>query len=113
MFRMKWPEGYRCFRCRHDAYYVTTTRTSPLFECRRCGCQTTLTVGTIFEKTHTGLTTWFAAIYLVGQDTNVRTAHVSEQLEINYDTAWSMVRKIRRAIANPECVASAPRFDIG
>ncbi len=113
LFRLKWPEGFRCAKCRHTAYYVITTRTYPLYECKRCGRQTTLTVGTIFEKTHTDITTWFAAIYLLVQETEVRTARIADQLDINYETAWSMVRKIRQAIANPQCVASAPRLDIG
>lgn len=110
LYKMKWPDGYRCAKCRHAAYYVILTRNYPLYECRRCGNQTTLTVGTIFEKTHTDLTTWFAAIYLVVQDRQASTAQISNQLDLNYETAWTMARKIRTALANPRCIASAPAF---
>jgi transposase-like protein len=110
LYNMKWPEGFQCSKCRHTAYYVIVTRNYPLYECRRCGNQTTLTVGTILEKTHTDITTWFAAIFLVVQDKQVSTAQIAKQLEISYQTAWSMVWKIRMALANPRCIASAPKF---
>lgn len=108
LYKMKWPEGYRCSRCRHDDCYTLTTRNHPFYECKNCGNQTSLTVGTIFEKTRTDITVWFAAIYIVGQDKDVTTAAIANKLEINYETAWTMVRKIRKALASPECIANAP-----
>lgn len=110
LYRMKWPEGYRCSKCLHDAFYVIMSRGYPLYECKKCGHQTTLTVGTIFEKTRTDITIWFGAIFLVVQDINVPTASIANELDINYETAWTMVSKIRKALANPRCIASAPRL---
>ena len=110
LFDMKWPTGFRCSKCRHTAYYVILTRKQPLYECRKCGNQTTLTVGTIFEKTHTDITIWFAAIFLAVQEPRIPTAEIANQLEINYQTAWAMVRKIRTSLANPCCIQNAPRL---
>lgn len=109
---MKWPAGYRCSKCGNPAYYVIVTRNHPLYECRKCGNQSSLTVGTIFEKTHTDITVWFAAIYMVDQDHRISTAEIANQLEISYQTAWAMARKIRMSLANPRCIESAPRLGL-
>ncbi|RAV19577.1 transposase [Paenibacillus contaminans] len=110
LFRMKWPEGFQCSKCRHDDYYVITTRKHPLYECKLCGNQTTLIVGTIFEKTRTDITIWFAAIYLAVQEKSLSTAMIANELEISYQTAWAMMRKIRQALASPKCIANAPKL---
>jgi len=111
LYRMKWPEGYRCPKCGHDSRYAITTRNHPLYECRRCGTQTSLTVGTIFEKSHIGITVWFAAIYAATQNRGVSTADISKELDLDYQTAWSMMKKIRGALSSPLCVAHAPSLD--
>lgn len=51
LFRMKWPHGFKCPKCGHDQAYEIKTRRLPLYECAQCKRQTTVTVGTIFEKT--------------------------------------------------------------
>jgi hypothetical protein len=33
--------------------------------CRQCGCQVSVTAGTIFERTRTPLGTWFAAMWFL------------------------------------------------
>ena len=111
LYKMKWPEGYRCSKCRHDACYAIKTRNYPLYECKNCEYQTTLTVGTIFEKTRTDLTLWFAAIFFLYENQNVSTASIASELDIDYRTAHAMVRKIRAALANPMCIAAAPSLE--
>lgn len=101
LYKMKWSEGFCCPICQHDACYVITTRKSPLYECKNCDHQTTLTVNTIFEKTRTDLTVWFAAIFLVAHDKRgVSATLVAKELEISYQTAWTMMQKIRKAMAD-------------
>ena len=110
LYKMKWPEGFRCSKCQHGDCYPITTRNHPFYECKKCGNQSSLTVGTIFEKTRTDITIWFAAIFLVVQDESVSTALIADELEISYQTAWTMVRKIRKALADPRCVSHAPKL---
>lgn len=101
LYKMKWPEGFRCPKCQHDACYAITTRHNPLYECKKCDHQTTLTVDTIFEKTRTDLTVWFAAIFLVAHDKRgVSATLIAKELEISYQTAWTMMQKIRKAMAD-------------
>ena len=58
LFHLKWPNGYKCEKCGHEHCYITETRKLNIYECRKCRYQSTVTVGTIFEKTRTPLTKW-------------------------------------------------------
>ncbi|WP_350340519.1 transposase [Paenibacillus hexagrammi] len=49
LFRLKWPDGFRCPRCENSSFYVVKTRRIPLYECQKCRHQTTVTSGTIME----------------------------------------------------------------
>src|SRR3974377_1401925 len=49
LFRLRWPEGFRCPRCQHDQAYFQRTRN--LYHCRGWGYQASLTAGTVFHKT--------------------------------------------------------------
>lgn len=97
LFQMRWPEGFLCPKCGHERYYEIKTR--HLFECTKCHYQTSVSAGTIMEKTRTELRVWFWAIYLVAHDKRGRSAiSVSEELNISYKTAWLMLHKIRKAM---------------
>ena len=101
LYNMKWPNGFECPRCSHDSAYVTKTRRHPIYECRSCRHQTTVTVGTIFERTRTPLRKWFLAIFFMSQDKRgVSALHLSRQLGISYETAWTMQHKIRKAMCD-------------
>jgi transposase-like protein len=49
LFRLRWPQGFRCPRCQHGAAYFHRTR--HLYHCKACGYQASLTAGTVFHKT--------------------------------------------------------------
>ncbi len=96
--KARWPKGFVCPRCAHTRAYRRSTRR--LLECAGCGYQASLTAGTIFHKTRTPLLKWFWAIYLVSQDKGgVSALRLAKQLELGYKTAWSMLHKIRNAMA--------------
>jgi hypothetical protein len=47
--RARWPLGFRCESCGHDAAYSHKRRL--IEECRACGKQHSILAGTIFEQT--------------------------------------------------------------
>ena len=99
LYKMKWPQGYCCPKCKHDKAYEIKTRKLPLYECVNCEHQTTVIAGTIFEKTRTDLLKWFWAILLIAQDKRgVSATYLSEELGIAYQTAWTIQHKIRKAM---------------
>lgn len=96
LFAAKWPDGFRCPRCDHPHYYEVASRGRPLFECRSCSRQTSLTAGTVLEGTRTPLTKWFQAIYLL--QIGISAKLLAELIEVTYKTAWLINHKLRHAI---------------
>jgi hypothetical protein len=47
---------------------ISPCRSPRIFECAKCGHQHSITAGTVFHKTHTGLRKWFIAAYRIGHD---------------------------------------------
>src|SRR5579875_2123616 len=96
---LRWPDGYRCPRCQHRKHYPLDAR--HLYQCAACGYQTSVTAGTLFHKSHIPLRKWFWAIYLLTQDKRgVSASYLSRTLPLRYETAWFMLHKIRRAMAD-------------
>ena len=101
LFRARWPGGFRCQSCGHDDAYRLRTRL--VYECTGCGRQHSLLAGTMFEQTKTGLARWFLAIYLVTSSKGgISAMALKRQLGFgSYQTAWSWLHKIRKAMIRP------------
>ena len=84
--RLRWPEGFRCPVCGGDQAWQTSTRH---WKCAGCGRKTSVTAGTIFHRTRTPLSTWFAAIWLVTSQKNGASAqNLHDMLGLgSYETA--------------------------
>lgn len=94
----RWPQGFVCPRCGQGKASRITTR--HLLQCAACDYQASLTAGTILHKTRTPLVKWFWAIWLVAQDKGgISAMRLSKHLEVSYRTAWTMLHKLRKAMA--------------
>jgi transposase-like protein len=100
LFRMRWPNGYKCPKCGHDQAYYHAARC--LYHCKSCGHRASLTAGTIFHKTRVPLRKWFWMIFLMSrQKSGISMLSMQEMLEIkSYKTVWVMGHKIRKAMAD-------------
>lgn len=98
----RWPDGYRCPRCGHDAALELPGRL--LWRCRGCAYDTSVTAGTILHRTRTPLARWFWAAYLVTTHTpGLSAVQLQRQLGLaRYETAWVMLHKLRRAMVRPD-----------
>ena len=97
LFQRRWPNGFACPRCGGIEYYFISTRN--LYECRYCRHQSSLTAGTVMEKTQTSLRVWFFLIFLMAnQRTGLSVLGASRVLGIPYDRAWRICHKIRGAM---------------
>lgn len=95
----RWPDGIRCPHCGSKDFYGRL-RHRRTYQCRRCRRFTSPTAGTIFHKTRMPLHAWFLAIFCVAFDKRGLSAlQLSEQIGADYDTAWAMLQRIRRAMA--------------
>ena len=72
--------------------------------CRACGRQSTVTAGTIFDKTRTPLRVWLAAAwYLTNQKQGVSALGLQRVLGLgSYQTTWTMLHRFRRAMVRPD-----------
>ena len=102
LVRARWPAGFCCTGCGHDQAWSHKKRL--IEECTACGKQHSILAGTIFEQTKTGLATWFLAIYLVTSSKGgISAMELKRQMGFgSYQTAWSWLHKIRKAMVRPE-----------
>jgi transposase-like protein len=111
LFQARWPEGFRCAGCGHDQAWALKSRL--VYECAACGRQHSLLAGTIFEQTKTGLARWFLAIFLVTSSKGgIAATELQRQMGFgSYQTAWSWLHKIRRAMVAPGRLPLAARVE--
>ena len=112
LFRARWPDGFRCTGCGHDRAWAMRSRL--VDECAACGKQHSLLAGTIFEQTKTGLARWFLAIYLVTSSKGgIAAMELKRQMGFgSYQTAWTWLHKIRRAMVRPERERLTERVEV-
>ena len=94
---LRWPSGFVCPACRHHGgWRLGDSR----FMCSGCERRTSVTAGTIFDRTRTPLTVWFTATWLfaTGKD-GISALSVKRTLEIgSYPTAWAMLHRLRSVL---------------
>jgi hypothetical protein len=95
---LRWPDGFVCPKCDHQEDPTRLTRWRLM--CRRCKFQSSVTAGTIFDKTRTELRIWFAGIwYVTNQKQGVNALGLQRVLGLgSYETAWTMLHRLRRAM---------------
>ena len=100
LLQLRWPDGFRCPRC--GCPESTLVRTT-LLRCGACRHQASVTAGTIFQDTRTPLRVWFQAMWWVTTQKNGASAlGLQRVLGLpRYDTAWTMMHKLRRAMVRP------------
>jgi len=100
LVQVRWPSGVRCLRCQHTNVWPTSRG---LYHCARCGFQTSVLAGTIFQDTKQDLRLWFRAIwYVTNQKSGVSALGLQRALGLgSYQTAWSWLRKLRTAMVRP------------
>jgi len=97
---LRWPGGFACPGCSHaGGWRLDDGRV----KCGGCGKRTSVTAGTIFDKTRTPLTVWFHACWLFATAKDGLSAqHLQRALEIgSYHTAWAMLHRLRSALVRP------------
>lgn len=99
--KLRWPSGFCCPRCNQhtEPYHLSRGR----LLCRSCRYQATVTSGTLFDKSRTSLTNWFAAAwYITNEKHGVSALGLQRLLGLgSYQTAWTMLHRYRQAIVDP------------
>ncbi len=97
---LRWPDGFVCPDCGEwGGWRLGDGR----FRCVGCRSCTSVTAGTIFDRTRTPLTVWFTACWLFAtQKDGVSAQSVQRALDIgSYQTAWAMLHRLRSVLVRP------------
>jgi Zn ribbon nucleic-acid-binding protein len=98
----RWGGTPACAKCHGTHLWVE--RDGVLFECADCGHQTSLTSGTLLEKTRKPFKVWFRAVFEISSRRNGISAKDLERIMGfgSYKTAWTWLHKIRAALVTPD-----------
>jgi transposase-like protein len=102
--KIRWPSGPICAHCGHDKAYLIVSRDvrAGLYKCAKCRKQFSVTVGTLFERSHIPLHKWLLAVhYLSASKKGISSHQLHRMLGVTYKTAWFMAHRIREAMADP------------
>ncbi|HKM06189.1 MAG TPA: IS1595 family transposase [Sphaerochaeta sp.] len=99
--KLRWPEGFICPACKQASIPWNANRDRLI--CPICRHQTSVTAGTIFDKTRTPLKTWFEAAWHVSTAKSGMSAKTLERtIGTSYKVAWMMLHRFRVAMVNNE-----------
>lgn len=99
--QLRWPDGFCCPICQSTG--VPWRQTRGRLVCAACRHQTSVTTGTIMEKTRTPLTTWFEAAWHLTTAKNGLSAKTLERtLGAGYRTAWALLQRFRVAMVRDD-----------
>jgi hypothetical protein len=97
---VRWPRGFVCPDCgRSGGWRLGDGR----IMCAACGRRISVTAGTIFDRTRTPLTVWFAACwsFATAKD-GISALGLQKALEIgSLQTAWAMLHRLRSVLVRP------------
>ncbi len=95
--KVRWQGRPSCPYCKSENQ--TALPSEHRYHCNKCNTSYSVTVGTIFHKTHLDLQKWFLAISLVlNAKKGISARQLGRDIEVNKNTAWYMGMRIRRAM---------------
>lgn len=98
---LRWPNGFVCAvdDCCGSGWRLGDGR----FMCSDCGARTSVTAGTIFDRTRTPMTVWFHAAWMFATHKDgVSALNFQRALEISsYETAWTLLHRLRSVCVRP------------
>ena len=103
MEKARWGDGFVCPHCHAVGEPFRIATRPSVLRCRKCRRDTGLMVGTVMERSHTPLSTWFWAAYLVASQTpGISAVQFQRQLGLSrYETAFGILHKLRAGMVRP------------
>jgi transposase-like protein len=99
---LRWSNGRACPHCgdcEHTSLTASKNHKPGLYYCNACKKTFTVTVGTLFERSHIPLNKWLLAFHLMASSKKGISAHqLHRLLDLSYKTAWFMGHRIREAM---------------
>ena len=97
-----WPEGPVCPKCGvvDQATLLKGKSHRPgLYQCNACREPFTVTVGTLYERSHVPLHKWLGATHLMmASKKGMSALQISRMIGVTYKTAWFLCHRIRESL---------------
>ena len=104
--QVRWGGKPSCHYCKSQrtSIHRSKDRAVRRWQCHECRRAFSVTVGTVFHKTHVPLKKWFLILALmVNAKKSASACQVARDLGMNRPTVWSIMHRIRAAMAfDPE-----------
>lgn len=102
--RELWPQGPICPHCGvvDQATLIKGKKQSHragLYQCNACRTSFTVTVGTLYERSHVPLNKWLGATHLMmASKKGMSALQISRMIGVTYKTAWFLCHRIRESL---------------
>jgi transposase-like protein len=96
-----WPEGPICPHCGSIDEATAITTREGWYQCNasECRSQFTVTVGTLFERSHIPLNKWLMAAFLLcASKKGISTHQMHRMIGVSYKSTWFMMHRLREAM---------------
>ncbi len=94
---VRWPQTPICPYCQSDK--ASAIKKEHRYHCNTCNTSFSVTVRTIFHRTHLPLQKWFLAVSIVlNAKKGISARQLARHIRVNRNTAWRMGMQIRRAM---------------
>lgn len=95
--KVKWDGTPKCPYC--NSGNSTPMPKEHRHHCNNCNTSYSVTVGTIFHKTHLDFQKWFFAIAIIlNAKKGISARQLARDIDVNRNTAWYMGMRIRKAM---------------
>lgn len=94
--KVRWSNKPVCPHC--HSHRISLMKEEFRYHCNSCNISFSVTVKTLFHNTRIPLQKWFAAIEIFKQNEKlISVRKLAEALDVNKDTAWTMISRIKKA----------------
>lgn len=94
--QIRWGGIPQCPYC--QSTNSTAIKKERRYHCNTCFTSYSVTVGTLFHKTHVDLHKWFVAIHLVlNSSEGISVRQLAKKIGVNKNTACYMLKRIQQA----------------
>ena len=94
-----WPEGRVCGHCGVVNQCTALETRAGWYQCNACRKQFSVTVGTLFERSHIPLSKWLMAAFLLCSSKKGMSTHQLHRiLGVSYKSTWFMMHRLREAM---------------
>ena len=94
--QLRWNGVPTCPYC--ESTKATTYKNEHRYRCNSCFTSYSVTVGTLFHKTHLGLHKWFRAILILRKlNPDISARKLARELEIHRATATTIIKRLQEA----------------